>query len=338
MIVGINKQKKDIFKIPIDQTMSIYKKSLIVFSIIYLVFNIFVGLAFFIKAVSIFAVSIITCREMEILFYSHYKKANRQDAKEALKSTNPEITGMLLALILPLGTPLLVVAIGAAFAIFIAKLAFGGFTYNIFNPALAGYIFVLAGFPTMLTNDLSDSFFDTLLKNIFNNPVIIENGGFFGLNNFILVSILIIGFFAFLMYKEVIDYIVPCTIVITFMSIIFIMSMLSPYSFNQVYAMSMQGYMMFGIVFMSTEPITSPNSIKGNIIYGLIIGISTVYLSIHNNAKEAIFIAILFGNIFTPMINSKTKDKPKLTFTIIGSIIAIILMSVFYVYGVHLIK
>jgi electron transport complex protein RnfD len=67
------------------------------------------------------------------------------------------VTGLLLAMNLPSGIPLYIVAIGAAFAIGVVKISFGGLGSNLFNPAIAARIFLLISFPVAMTSWTSPS-------------------------------------------------------------------------------------------------------------------------------------------------------------------------------------
>jgi electron transport complex protein RnfD len=90
-------------------------------------------------------VSIVSAELAEALF----RKIIRRDMRN--KDCSAAVTGLLLALILPPGTPLWITAMGAAFAIIVAKEFFGGLGANVFNPALIGRAFVLLSFPVAAT-------------------------------------------------------------------------------------------------------------------------------------------------------------------------------------------
>ena len=95
-------------------------------------------------AIYIILTSIITAVLTEFVIKKLRKKKFIMDGSAV-------ITGLLVALILPPRMPLWMVVLGAFFSIAVAKEAFGGLGYNIFNPALAGRAFLSVCFPTEMT-------------------------------------------------------------------------------------------------------------------------------------------------------------------------------------------
>jgi Na+-translocating ferredoxin:NAD+ oxidoreductase RnfD subunit len=327
LIVPINKQKKESFGKPIQEVAEIFKKVIFLLALMYVVFNTFLSIALGVKAASIILVSVFVAKEVEILFYRYYKKATRDEVKEAIKTTKPEITGIFIALILPIGTPLTVVAIASAFSILIGKLAFGGYTYNIFNPAIVGLIFTLEAFPRMVNNSLGFGVFDKMLINIFGYDSSIYTYGFFQMSNFVLTSTILIIAFVYLKYKKAIDVIIPLTIISSILLMIVTMSIVAGYNIFYTFEAVVRGYMLFAILFMATDPVTAPNNTKGKVIYGVIIATSAVFISVRNTDAQGIFVAILFGNMLTPLIVSKTKDSLKIAASIIVSLVIVIITS-----------
>jgi Na+-translocating ferredoxin:NAD+ oxidoreductase subunit D len=315
--IKYNKFKENAFVIPIEETMKIYKQVLYAITALYILYNTVININFGIKAITIFIVSIIVSRESEILFYSHFKKADRAEAKLALKETYPEITAILLAIIMPIGTPLVVVGISALFSSFIVKHAFGGFSYNVFNPAIVGLLFAIGGFPSMVKHTLKSYLIGTYDPNFSVN--------FFGMNNFIPVSVILIIACAYLIYKKVISYIIPCTVLVTLTVMVVAMSIIGNVPMQEVFNLAIKGYFIFGLVFLATDPITSPNGVKGKFVYGVMIGIVAIYLSMKTLNREAIFEAILFTNIFVPFINATSKEKKYVVSVIVSLVVTCIL-------------
>lgn len=85
-----------------------------------------------------------TSLAIEGLYYSYFYK--EKDIKKKLKLSFAVIPGLLLAMVLPLHTPIWILVIGCVFGTVIGKLLFGGFGHNLFNPALIGYVFVVIAF------------------------------------------------------------------------------------------------------------------------------------------------------------------------------------------------
>ncbi|MDR3301071.1 MAG: RnfABCDGE type electron transport complex subunit D [Spirochaetaceae bacterium] len=101
-----------------------------------------------------------------------FRRITRQDIR--IKDCSAVVTGLLLALVLPPSTPLWMTALGALFAIIVAKEFFGGLGGNVFNPALIGRAFLLMSFPAALTTWLKPTGIHTPL--LFNNadPAILD--------------------------------------------------------------------------------------------------------------------------------------------------------------------
>jgi Na+-translocating ferredoxin:NAD+ oxidoreductase subunit D len=316
-----NKQKESAFSVvPVDTAMQTYRLVLYVISVIYILYNFVLNINYGIQACMIFALSIFVAREIEILFYSHFKKATRVDALDALKQTYPEITAILVALIIPIGTSITVVAIAILFTAFIVKLSFGGFSYNVFNPAIAALLFATASFPSLVSHNLKNPFIGTSDHSL---PV------FFSMDNLIISSIVLTICLAFLIYKKIINYIIPVSILVCMLTTITAISLMSKISFLEIFSVTVTGYTLFGIVLLANDPITSPLTKKGKIIYGVIIGIVSVYITLKSSSQEGIFTGILFANIITPYLNAKSKDS-KYTLSILLSLVFIILIS-FYI-------
>jgi electron transport complex protein RnfD len=98
------------------------------------------------RALWVVVVSVVSAVAGEALFRKITGQENRTSDLSAA------VSGLLLALILPPGTPLMYVALGAVFAIVVAKEFFGGLGANVFNPALIGRAFLLMSFPAPLTS------------------------------------------------------------------------------------------------------------------------------------------------------------------------------------------
>jgi len=105
-----------------------------------------------IKLILMVVLSIIVTREVEILFYSHDKDIDRSQSKELIAKSYPEVTALLFALLLPVGTPLWLTVIGAALATLIGKLIFGGFHHMVFHTSLVGFLFVTLGWTGLSVN------------------------------------------------------------------------------------------------------------------------------------------------------------------------------------------
>ncbi|MDR0475295.1 MAG: RnfABCDGE type electron transport complex subunit D [Treponema sp.] len=239
------------------------------------------------------------------------------------------VTGLLLALILPPATPLWMTALGAFFAIIIAKEFFGGLGANVFNPALVGRAFLLMSFPKALTSwtaprisivkvtadVLSGA---TSAADALSGPTpmaIIKSGGvldslgsgkaeilktlFFGTHSGSIgessILAILIGF-VFLLVIRVIDWRTPVFMLAT-------VALLSFFLGRDPLIAVLGGGVFFGAVFMATDYVTSPFGGAGKIIFGCGAGIIIVLIRQWGAYPEGVTYAILIMNAVTPFLN-----------------------------------
>ena len=267
-------------------------------------------------------VSVIAAELAEFLFRLITRQAPRNGDLSAA------ITGLLLALTLPPGTPLWMTALGACFAIIVAKEFFGGLGANIFNPALVGRAFLLMSFPAAITrvvNPLSASggFFPLTLDAASGASLMntIKTGGpleSYGSNYSEIIKTLFLGNhsgsigessilavligFIFLLAARVIDWRAP----ISMLASVFILSFLL--GRDPVIAV-LGGGVAFGAVFMTTDYVTSPLNGKGKIIFGCGAGIVTVLIRQWGAYPEGVTYGILIMNALTPYLNKILPKK-----------------------------
>ncbi len=244
------------------------------------------------------------------------------------------LTGLLLGFNLPSNLPVWIVIIGALVAIGVGKMTFGGLGSNLFNPALVGRCFLLVSFPAQMTSwpnvgqltsyldaetgatplsvmktaikqgdaslleQLPDSFHLLLGNNM---------AGGAGTIGEVCALALLLGL-AFMLWKKIITWHIPVSIIAT----VFVFSGLLHVA-NPVYAspvaVVLSGGLMLGAIFMATDYVTSPMCAKGQLIYGVGIGVLTVVIRNWGSYPEGMSFAILIMNAFTPLINTYVKPK-----------------------------
>ncbi|MDR2286384.1 MAG: RnfABCDGE type electron transport complex subunit D [Prevotellaceae bacterium] len=244
------------------------------------------------------------------------------------------LTGLLLAMNLPSSIPLYMVAIGAAFAIGVVKISFGGLGSNLFNPAIAGRIFLLISFPVAMTSWTlpSAGFFVTdgetgatplaiMLHGLADEHTpqqIMADHGFsyfhmlFGQigGSFGEVSVLalLLGF-AYLLIRKVITWHIPVTIFSTVAVFTGIFWLIDPSKYPDPLFHLLSGGLMLGAIFMATDYVTSPMLKKGAVIYAIGIGVLTCVIRYWGSFPEGISFAILIMNATVPLINMYMKPK-----------------------------
>lgn len=260
------------------------------------------------------------------------------------------IPGLLLALCLPLNTPIHIVVFGSFCATIIGKMIFGGFGQNIFNPALIGYLLISASYSSKLGNYLNLYELDTIggstpLTNLANlnyygsyDTIV---GKYGSLLNFFtgtipgglgeVSKVLILIAFIYLVLTKTIKWRIPVTYVGTVFFMTLIIGNATNYGLWYPTFHILSGGLLFGAVFMATDPVTSPITKVGQLLYGICLGILTVLLRFLTPYPEGVMTSILFMNMFTTLfdkIGLKVKYNFEKIFIPIAILIFILLMSV----------
>ncbi len=233
------------------------------------------------------------------------------------------VTSMLYTLIMPATTPLWQVAMGITFGVVIGKEVFGGTGKNFLNPALTGRAFLYFAYPASMSGDAIwtpvdgfsgatalgmtvqggheglaaagitwwDAFFGTIQGSIGETSTLA----------------CLIGM-VFLLYTRIANWrlIVGCLAGMIGFSYLLntIGSDTNPmFSMPWYWHLVLGGY-AFGLVYMVTEPVSAAMTNTGRLIYGVLIGFMVVMIRVINPAfPEGMMLAILFGNIFAPLID-----------------------------------
>lgn len=272
---------------------------------------------FRLDALIITALAVLFCVGFEYLItkYIMKKQPNILDGSAI-------ITGVLLAFNVPSNLPIWILALGALFAIGVVKLAFGGLGNNIFNPAIAGRIFLLISFPAQMTTwptpavgiatDAVTS--ATVLSNLTFNPEAVTsiNNMLFGFEGGSLGEVsalaLLLGL-GYLLWKKIITWHIPVSIIVTVALFTGAIYIFNPEPLYNPIIHLFSGGLMLGAIFMATDYVTSPMTKRGMLIYGVSIGVMTVAIRLWGSYPEGISFAILFMNALTPIINNYTKPK-----------------------------
>lgn len=240
------------------------------------------------------------------------------------------VTGLLLAFNVPASLPWWMCLLGAAFAIIVVKMVFGGIGNNFVNPALVARAFLLASFPVAMTlwtrtgvNWVSSGNIDAYttatplsflkagsngVSSLADSGISISNmligniGGCIGETS----AVLIILGGLYLMYKGIINYVIPTFYICTVAILMFI---LGGFNFTFVIYELLAGGLMLGAFFMLTDYTTSPMTKKGKIIYAVLAGLITTVIRLYGGYPEGVSYSILFVNIMTPLIDKYTKTK-----------------------------
>lgn len=237
------------------------------------------------------------------------------------------VTGILLALNLPYTTPWWVVFIGALFAVGVVKMTFGGLGQNIFNPAIAGRVFLLVSFPAYMTNwQMPGGLFGVdavsgatplglINEGIMNGQTVPEimsaNGLSYSQMLFANIggsvgeisALALLAGFVYLLVRKVIRPHITLSIWVTVALVSLVFWLAAPDRFTDPLFNLLSGGMILGSCFMATDYVTSPMSVKGGIVYGIGIGFITLMIRYFGSYPEGMSFAILIMNSTVPLIN-----------------------------------
>ena len=229
--------------------------------------------------------------------------------KSTIGDYSAVVTGLLLAMNLPSSAPWWIGVIGGVFAILVVKMLFGGIGQNFMNPALGARCFLLIAFTSIMTNFDCDAYTGaTPLAQLKSGEaldiygmVIGRTAGTIGETSMIAI---IIGA-CFLILVGVIDLRIPGSYIVSF--VIFI-GLFGGYGFNYAFlaAHLAGGGLMLGAFFMATDYVTRPITVKGQYVYGILLGILTGIFRIFGASSEGVSYAIILGNLLVPLIERVT--------------------------------
>ena len=246
------------------------------------------------------------------------------------------VTGLLLGFNLPSNLPVWIIVLGALVAMGVGKMTFGGLGCNLFNPALVGRCFLLVSFPAQMTSwpqaGQLTSYLDAetgatplsimkwaiksgdasvleQLPSSFNMliglPDTCQTGA--GSLGEVCALALILGL-AFMLWRKIITWHTPVSIIATVFVLSGLLHLANP-AYADPFAVIFSGGLMLGAIFMATDYVTSPMCSRGQLVYGVGIGLLTVVIRNWGAYPEGMSFAILIMNAFTPLINTYIKPK-----------------------------
>lgn len=246
----------------------------------------------------------------EILYWLGMKYlCGQTQRKNTATDLSAVVTGLLLALNLPVSFPLWMAALGSVFAILVVKLLFGGLGQNFMNPALAARCFLLLSFPTQMTAFDCDAYTGATPLALLKageqvNVLDMISGHTSGTIGETSVIAIVIGA-CILILLGVIDLRVPGSYIVTFalFAAAFGGHGLEP---TYIAAQLAGGGLMLGAFFMATDYVTRPITIKGQYVFGIFLGIMTGIFRFFGPGAEGVSYAIILGNLLVPLIEKYT--------------------------------
>lgn len=240
------------------------------------------------------------------------------------------VTGFILPLILPINTPLWQVAIATAFAVIFAKEVFGGTGYNIFNVALIARAFLFFAYPNSMTGDSCfvrlgstwgwnggaavDGWTGATTLTQLSTGAVTESASFWETVNGLMpgcvgetcVWAILLGAILLLAtgvasWKVMVSILATAGITAALFNAFGSDSAITQYPW---YMQLVSGGLLFGAVFMATDPVTGARTECGKWIYGALIGFIVILVRVLNPGyPEGMMLAILLGNAFAPLID-----------------------------------
>ena len=235
--------------------------------------------------------------------------------KQSVGDLSAVVTGLLLGLNLSTNVPVWQCVIGSFFAIILVKCLFGGLGHNFANPAITARVFMLLAFSAVagganpVAVELTTS--ATPLELINSDMSALPSLGdmFLGLRGGAVgescILALLIGY-AYLVFRRHIKWFVPAT----FIGVVFVLSLV--FSGDLVYSLYqiMGGGLFIGAIFMATDYVTTPITVKGKVVFAAGCGIITFVIRFFCAYPEGVSFSILAMNILTPYIEKLTAAKP----------------------------
>jgi len=282
-------------------------------------------------------VSVASCMAAESVCNLIRRKPN------SLWDCSAVVTGVILALSLPPALPLWTAVIGAVFAIAIGKMVFGGLGANIFNPAMVGRAFLTASFGILMTTWTVPATIDAKLppvaptNNIMDirtqatplawSKMAIKDGngariynerhplgsGLLGeeagsLGETGAIALLVGGLY--LVIRKIISVHIPLAVLISAFAFAAVAYFINPDKYLQPFYHLTSGALLLGAFFIATDPVTAPLTVRGQWIFGLLIGGFTMLVRIVGEYPEGFMYAVLLANSLRPLIDMFVKPVP----------------------------
>ena len=294
---------------------------------------------FGLSAIHLVCVSVLAC-----VVFEYFIQKVLMKKRSTVGDLSAVVTGVLLALNLPVCSPWWLILIGAFVAIGIAKMSFGGLGQNLFNPALVARVVLLVSFPVLMTgtafhapetgylfgnSDLASAALDATsgatplgfvkeqlakgvsMQEIMATPglsytqLLFANMG--GSAGELSAVALILGFI-YLLCRRVIKTWISLSILATVFVFAGILYLGDSSKYVDPVFHVLNGGLLLGAFFMATDYVTSPMTAKGQVIFGIGIGVITVLIRTFGAYPEGVSFAILIMNATVPLLN---KFQPK---------------------------
>lgn len=198
------------------------------------------------------------------------------------------LTGLLLGCTMPPGVPLHVPAAAAVFAIAVVKMSFGGLGRNWMNPALAGRVFAALSWPSLVGG----------------RPVLLQPASLAGIGSAPLVLLGLGG--AYLLGRRIARWEAPAAFAASFGLALWVLGGLpggDGLLRGELPGPLLEGWFLLCVLFMATDPVTSPVTRLGRLLFGAGCGLLAFLLRVYGARPEGPGLAVILMNMFVPLLN-----------------------------------
>ena len=263
---------------------------------------------FGVRALTMVLVSVAACVFWEWAYRKLLKKP------QSIGDLSAVVTGILLAFVCPPTTPVWMLIIGGFFSIVVVKQLFGGIGMNFANPALVGRIVLFISFAGSMNKWVfPDAAVDQLSKA---TPLAVADPSklslldlFMGIHGGVLgetCALAIVLGLIYLVATKTISIAIPAS----YVGSVFVFYLIATKDLHSALVAVLSGGLLFGAVFMATDYVTSPFTLKGKLVYGVCLGIVTFAIRYWGSYTEGVSFALLFMNLWVPYINDLTRQTP----------------------------
>ena len=222
------------------------------------------------------------------------------------------VNGLIFPLVLPPTTPLWVVAVGVMFGVLFGKEMFGGTGRNIFNPALVGRLFITIAFPAIMTTRWKMPFTDAITsatplavykttQSMATIPDLLIGHTAGSMGETCRIAIIIGGLF--LIFTKASNWRVSVSYIGSVFAFAAIGNHFLPGRIGPPVFQVFTGGLLFGALFMATDPVTSPFTQAGKYSFGILCGTLTVLIRAFSGYVEGVMFSIVFMNGLAPLID-----------------------------------
>lgn len=261
-------------------------------------------------ALQVILISVVTCAAGEALFDLAVKKPITVFDGSAV------VTGLILAINLPATAVWWMPVLGGLFAVIAVKMLFGGLGQNFMNPALAARCFLLISFSERMTDFTFDGVSAATPLAVLKNGEIPDlltlflgfHGGCIGEVS----ALAILAGGGYLIVKKVISARIPLTYILSTVLFILLINLITGGDTSASYlaAQVLSGGLLAGAFFMASDYATSPITPRGQLVYGVLLGLFTALFRTAGSSAEGVSYAIIICNLLVPLIERVTIPRP----------------------------